>query len=161
MGQLLGLVALGIGLVLYSIQRRRRMQQIVAEGEHEAPVATCTVPGAQQIYDEVRFLRIAFGAGGSGPQRHVSVHAGNGGIGVSVSDRAPRVDRTDEREHAQRLLAALKSLDPAASEVLRARGVEDDLMALAEQASGQLSDEARTAGAAVLQRAEQALTTPQ
>ena len=67
-------------------------------------------------------------------------------------------------------LAACNTLETAkrpvpsaktAIELLRARGVEEDLMALAEQASGTLSDEARTAGAAVLQRAEQALTTPQ
>lgn len=161
MGQLLGLVALGIGLVLYSIQRTRRMQQIVDDAEHDAPTAACTVPGAEQVYDEVRFLRIAFGAGEDGPRRNVSVHAGSGGIGVSVSDRAPAIDRTDERQHAQRLLAALRSLDPAASEVLRARGIEDELTALAEQASTKLSAEARTAGAAVLQRAEHALTTPQ
>lgn len=156
MAQLLGLIALILGLIVYAVQRKRRMAEVFAGAEHDVPAAVCSVPGAETVYDEVRMLRIALESRQEASGTQVSVHAGNG-IGVSVSSGTRTVDTSDEREHAQRLLAALNRLEPPARAALQSGGVETGLLELAEDIDGGTTAD-RGNALSVLHRAEAVLS---
>jgi hypothetical protein len=159
MGQLLALVALVVGLVVYLVQRNRRMARVVADSEGDAPLVACAVMGAQELYDEVRWLRIALEIGERAMTR-VDVHtAGGNGVGIAISHGSAAPDLRDQHEHASRLAQALHVLPDAASEVLRARAIDADLARVAEQAASNLDPRARASALETLRRAELVLTT--
>ncbi len=138
------------------VQRRRAMAQVMEEGENEAPIAQCTVPGAESLYDELRWLRqqleadrdpaafkdgTTIGAGlGVGGSASVGIHVSTGTTDTAGSDQ--------RRAHAVQLRHALSILPLEARKTLSARGIEPQLSSLPERAEQPMdhNDAIRMAG---------------
>lgn len=136
------------------VQRNRAMARVVEEGENEVPAAQCTVPGAESLYDELRWLRQQLETDrdpapfSDGSRVGASLGA-SGSVGVYVSMGTTDTAGSDQRRaHAAQLRQALATLPLEARQVLSARGVEPELSSLPERAEQPMdhNDAIRMAG---------------
>lgn len=153
-GQLALLFAGFVVVIGLWARRNRAMARVMEEGENEGPVSPCTVPGAESLYDELRWLRQQLEADddpapfGEGARVGASVGA-SGSVGIYISTATTDTAGADQRRaHAAQLRQALSTLPLEARQALSARGVEPELSSLPERAERSMdrNDAVRMAG---------------